>query len=114
MRVCAREKDTLRQSRDKRRRLVPSRTKLLRRRGAIPLAPWLQPGGQVLRDDSWNRFQRFREIVPQEKPLEAVPSQFPFANHRAEAAVLMRSLRFRLPAKASKQSSSPKPNRLAT
>ena len=32
-------------------------------REAISLAPWLKPGGQVLQNDSLNRFQRFLLIL---------------------------------------------------
>ena len=48
-------------------------------REAISLAPWLQPGRQVLQNDSLNRFQRFLLILQQQKPLETVPRQCRFA-----------------------------------
>ena len=47
-------------------------------REAISLAPWLQPGGQVLQNNSLNRFQRFLLILLT-KTLETVPCQFRFA-----------------------------------
>jgi hypothetical protein len=49
-------------------------------REAISLTPWLQPGGQVLQNDSLNRFQRFLLIRLPTKPLETVSSQCRFAN----------------------------------
>src|SRR3989442_14123952 len=37
--------------------------------GAISLAPWLQPGVQILRNDSLNRFQRFLAILLRTKTV---------------------------------------------
>src|SRR5216683_793797 len=62
---------------------------------AISLAPWLQPGDQSSHDDPPNRFQRFL-LFPAKKPFETVSFRTPNFLHRAEATVLMRSLRVSL------------------
>jgi hypothetical protein len=62
------------------------------KREAISLAPWLQPGGQVLQNDSLNRFQRFRLILQPTKTVRNGSLSMPVYYHRAEATVLIRSL----------------------
>jgi hypothetical protein len=64
----------------------------LAQREAISLAPRLQPGGHVSQDDSLNRFQRFLCIPGTETVRNGFFSAMDWY-HRAEAAVLMRSLR---------------------
>jgi len=68
-------------------------TAVVGEREASPLAPWLQPGGQVLQNDSLNRFQRFLLILLQTRTVRNGSLSMLVCYHRAEAAVLIRSLR---------------------
>jgi len=60
-------------------------------RGAISLTPWLQPG-EISQIQDPEPFQRFVP-VDKKKPLETVQENSAVFDHRAEATVLMRSLR---------------------
>ena len=70
-------------------------------RGAISLTPRLQPGDHKVDCDSENRFNGFSGMRNLEKPLETVPRNSLGLKHRAEAAVLMRSLRAAIPVSSS-------------
>jgi len=66
---------------------------LFKTRGAISLAPWLQPGDGRPGFDIETVSTVFAP-VENEKPLETVQEMISgVLNHRAEATVLMRSLR---------------------
>src|SRR6266849_6576975 len=67
-------------------------------RESISFAPWLQPGGQVLQMIPEPFTTVSRDTPANKKPLETFLLNFRFAKHRAEAAVLMRSLRVPAPA----------------
>jgi hypothetical protein len=66
-----------------------------RKREAISLTPWLQPGGQGLAKSFLNRFQLF--LIQPEKTVRNGSWSIPFCYHRAEATVLMKSLRVPTP-----------------